>query len=145
MKKEVGIGRHLGAPAIAVPQKMHVYDSRLTERVARLDAEFAALPDDEKLLRITELVAWTHGEIVRIHPFVNGNGRLARFASNCLLTRYGIEYEIPIKPRPGGDYAFAAETSMSNLDLTMQIYLADEIVKFEDERAHRLSNTPNNP
>lgn len=129
MNKEVRVGRHRGAPAIVVPQKMHVYDSTLKDRVARIDKDWSVLPDDEQLLRVTDLVAWTHGEIIRIHPFVNGNGRLARFAANILLARYGITYQIAVKPRPGGEYANSADASMMGTDIKMQIYLANEIVQ----------------
>ena len=39
----------------------------------------------EKELNPIELVAWTHAEFVRIHPFVDGNGRTSRLIMNYQL------------------------------------------------------------
>lgn len=37
-----------------------------------------------------ELAAWTHAEFVRIHPFVDGNGRTARMLMNYQLMLAGF-------------------------------------------------------
>ncbi|MEK6895459.1 MAG: Fic family protein [Nanoarchaeota archaeon] len=39
---------------------------------------------------------WTHFHIVRIHPFIDGNGRTARTAQNIILDHYG--FPLPIIP-----------------------------------------------
>lgn len=36
------------------------------------------------------LAVWLHVEIIRIHPFEDGNGRTARLAMNWLLVRLGL-------------------------------------------------------
>lgn len=45
---------------------------------------FADLPHKNDLNPI-ELAAWTHAEFVRIHPFIDGNGRTARLIMNYQL------------------------------------------------------------
>jgi Fic family protein len=37
-----------------------------------------------------ELSAWTHAEFVRIHPFIDGNGRTSRLLMNYQLMRQGF-------------------------------------------------------
>lgn len=37
-----------------------------------------------------ELAAWTHAEFVRIHPFIDGNGRTSRLLMNYQLLSYGF-------------------------------------------------------
>jgi Fic family protein len=37
-----------------------------------------------------ELAAWTHAEFVRIHPFVDGNGRTSRLLMNYHLLSQGF-------------------------------------------------------
>ena len=37
-----------------------------------------------------ELAAWTHAEFVKIHPFVDGNGRTSRLIMNYQLMRNGF-------------------------------------------------------
>lgn len=41
----------------------------------------------EKVIHVT---AWLHHSITFIHPFMDGNGRTARLASNLILERYGL-------------------------------------------------------
>ncbi len=43
----------------------------------------------EKELNPVELAAWTHAEFVRIHPFVDGNGRTSRLVMNYQLLQSG--------------------------------------------------------
>ena len=43
----------------------------------------------EKELNPIELAAWTHAEFVRIHPFVDGNGRTSRLIMNYQLLLNG--------------------------------------------------------
>lgn len=63
---------------------------------------------------VMKLCAWVHGEWVRIHPFVNGNGRTARIWANWIALRYGLPAFVRLRPRPFGDrYASAAERSMA--------------------------------
>lgn len=51
---------------------------------------------------VTKAAAYAHCECVRIHPFVNRNGRIARLCLNYFAARYGY-LPIPIE-RPKADY-----------------------------------------
>lgn len=44
----------------------------------------------KKNLNPIELAAWTHAEFVRIHPFIDGNGRTGRLIMNYQLMRQGF-------------------------------------------------------
>jgi hypothetical protein len=62
---------------------------------------------------VVTLCAVAHGEWVRIHPFVNGNGRTARLIANAIALRYELPAFVTLKPRPTGVlYARAAKSSM---------------------------------
>lgn len=41
-------------------------------------------------LNSIELAAWTHAEFVKIHPFVDGNGRTSRLIMNYQLMKHGF-------------------------------------------------------
>lgn len=45
---------------------------------------------EKKFANEIELAAWTHAEFVRIHPFVDGNGRTARLIMNYQLMKKGF-------------------------------------------------------
>ena len=43
----------------------------------------------EKEMNPIELAAWTHAEFVRIHPYIDGNGRTSRLIMNYQLLIHG--------------------------------------------------------
>lgn len=45
---------------------------------------------EKKFANEIELAAWTHAEFVKIHPFVDGNGRTARLIMNYQLMKKGF-------------------------------------------------------
>ena len=64
---------------------------------------FHWLSTQEKLLHPVEFAAKAHKEFVFIHPFVDGNGRVARLLMNLCLLRQGYTMAI-IPPVLRGDY-----------------------------------------
>ena len=46
---------------------------------------YADLEWKKKVLNPIEYAAWTHAEFVRIHPFIDGNGRTSRLLMNYQL------------------------------------------------------------
>lgn len=94
-----------GVPAARVQSELASFEASLSTATARLDA---VIPPQQKptdgaqLLAVVELSAIVHGEWVRIHPYANGNGRVARLWANWIATRYGLPPFVRIKPRPDG-------------------------------------------
>ena len=72
----------------------------------------------EKELNPIELAAWTHAEFVRIHPFVDGNGRTGRLIMNYQLLLKG--YNALEQYAVNGDLTvfadFVAELEETQLD-----------------------------
>jgi Fic family protein len=55
-------------------------------------ASFAENPDDPGYDRAALHVAvWAHAEVIRIHPFLDGNGRSSRLLMNAILVGLGVE------------------------------------------------------
>jgi fido (protein-threonine AMPylation protein) len=111
---EVQIGPRRGMASDAVASTLSSFESTLQTAVARLDAllPVESAPDADKMAAIIDLCAWTHSEWVRIHPFLNGNGRTARLWANSIAMRYGLPPFVTLRPRPGGGYEAAAESAM---------------------------------
>lgn len=111
---EVRIGRHHGIAPANVARALSEYERRLQRAVERLDE---LIPPDanlsgDQLVAVIELCAWAHAEWVRIHPFANGNGRVARLWVNCIAMRFGLPPFATLRPRPGGRYESAGEAAM---------------------------------
>lgn len=52
--------------------------------------EFFSKINSKTDLNLIELAAWTHAEFVKIHPFVDGNGRTSRLIMNYQLMLNGL-------------------------------------------------------
>jgi hypothetical protein len=62
---------------------------------------------------VLECAAWLHCDWVRIHPFVNGNGRTARMWVLWLCGRYGLPQLLELRPRPDMGYNSAAQLGVT--------------------------------
>lgn len=99
-----------------------------------------------------ELASWAHNEFVSIHPFANGNGRVARFIMNyilqendllpliikkseasvyygCIKMYQGSEnyYNMPRNLNPFVDFIYDKEKSMVN-DLQRKMMILDNSI-----------------
>lgn len=73
-----------------------------------------------------ELAAWTHAEFVRIHPFIDGNGRTARLLMNYQLLSKGF-LPVSIAKEARLDYYNALERYAVSGDLQPFAELAAEL------------------
>lgn len=109
------VGGHHGAKSTQVAGELKSFEARLQRAVNMLDEliEPSRHPDFDEVDAVIELCAWAHSEWVRIHPFVNGNGRTARLWVNAIAMRYGLPAFVRVRPRPEGNYAKIAEAAMT--------------------------------
>ena len=112
---EVAVGTALGTPSADVPAALAAFEAGLKAVVARMDGVIAAGAQPSSatdLYAVLEIAAIAHGEWVRIHPFANGNGRIARLWANWVAVRYGLPFFLALKPRPA-DLVYAAAAAAS--------------------------------
>lgn len=113
---EVAVGTAMGAPSSEVPDALTALEAGLQAIIARMDRAIAVGDrpgTSADLVAVLEVAAIAHGEWVRIHPFANGNGRIARLWANWVSVRYGLPFFLTLKPRPANVlYASAAAASM---------------------------------
>lgn len=84
----------------------------------------------KKALNPIEYAAWTHAEFVRIHPFIDGNGRTSRLIMNYQLM--GAEFlPVSIAKENRLDYYNALEEYAVNKNL---VPFTEWIAKLEDEQ-----------
>jgi len=69
---------------------------------------FKKMPKARRGMRSVSFAAWLHLELVTIHPFVDGNGRVARLAMNLALLQDGYPVTI-IPPLRRTDYLLALQ------------------------------------
>lgn len=84
----------------------------------------------EKELNPIELAAWTHAEFVRIHPYIDGNGRTSRLIMNYQLLSYGY-LPISVAKENRLDYYNALEQYAVNGDLKP---FSDFVAELEEQQ-----------
>lgn len=85
---------------------------------------------ERKFENVIELAAWTHSEFVRIHPFVDGNGRTSRLIMNYQLMANGF-LPVSIKKETRLEYFNALEAYAVEKDLSQ---FADMFAVLEEEQ-----------
>ena len=97
------------------------------EQIPKLMDEFLAwYRQHEFLLHPLELAALVHQKFVFIHPFVDGNGRVARLLMNLVLLRFGYPITI-IPPILRLEYITALEKAHRSTNEFIQFVIAREI------------------
>ncbi|NOY73144.1 MAG: hypothetical protein GXP14_12375 [Gammaproteobacteria bacterium] len=133
----VRIGEHQGVSPAEVLTELSHFEQRLRRVLERLDELIPAgqLPGANTLKAVLDVCGWVHAEWVRIHPFANGNGRIARLWANYVAMRYGLPPFVQLRPRPDGiAYANAGtQAMMGNWEPTAQLF-NKMLASFHDDR-----------
>lgn len=95
------------------------------EMYVQIKAFYEALKEKHNLNPI-ELAAWTHAEFVRIHPFIDGNGRTSRLLMNYQLMSHGF-LPVSVDKEKRLDYYNALEQYAVNGDLKPFIIFIAEL------------------
>jgi len=84
-------------------------------KIPRLMADFLEwFHQNEYSMSIPELVAETHYKLVMIHPFIDGNGRVARLFMNLVLMKHGFPPAIILKVDRKKYYRVLNEANVGN-------------------------------
>jgi len=79
---------HYRTSNVMITGAVHIPPSAI--KIKKLMGEFFEwYYKNKKKLSVAELAAWAHYKIVRIHPFIDGNGRTARLLMNLILIQNG--------------------------------------------------------
>ncbi len=110
---EVNVAGVYGAPFAEVETLMKGFSDELTKSTMSTD-EFLATerPQIVRVQAAAQLAAFAGGSIIKIHPFVNGNGRIARLAMNFFLHRYLNRVPFFIDRPTNPDYSNASRYAM---------------------------------
>jgi hypothetical protein len=95
----------VGHPPDRIADDMAVLANDLMQTIGEGDIVWAAnnlvLAHAEKLYRVTQLGVAVFVYFLQIHPFINGNGHMARFLLIAFLSWYGVFLsKWPLHPRP---------------------------------------------
>ncbi len=129
----IRVGAHEGTHPTVVSRDLEQFEVHLGELVTFLDEQLPSgkALDSATVEMVLQLMGWTHNEWVRIHPFANGNGRIARIWANWGAMRYGLPPFVRLRPRPAGDaYANAASAAITGDQASMVTVFRQMLLEF---------------
>ena len=101
-----------GVSFSVVPLSMRRLLGELEKTFKTLELTWGAMPPRDRALRVVATIAFGVGELIRIHPFVNGNGRVSRILWAAFLHRFGAPPQARVVPRPPHPYGEVMKASM---------------------------------
>src|SRR5580704_13156168 len=114
LRENVNVGGLPGARFEEVPTLMRKFSEELRGQIRDL-SEYLSNPRSpvDRARAVMMLAAYLAGSFVKIHPFLNGNGRISRMLINYVCRRYGYGalFSTP-QTRPVGEYETASAACM---------------------------------
>ena len=105
------------------------------EMYNRLRFFYEDLEKNNKTMESIELAVWTHAEFVKIHPFIDGNGRTSRLIMNYQLMKAGY-LPVIIKVEDRLEYYSALDLYASKGELEP---FKESIKKLEENRLDEIN------
>jgi len=85
------LGPIAGLPFVQVPSAMQDLSDQFQSGCSQLSTYLSTVTEPRARHRsIVKLLALAVGEFIRIHPFINGNGRISRLFANYICQRYEL-------------------------------------------------------
>ncbi len=101
---DVLFGGRLGSAPGVVASEMQVLCAAINTRTQQLDRNADGLTDEALVGAVAAAVARAVAEFIRIHPYVNGNGRTSRVLWRAVAGRLGFPASISVGERPQEPY-----------------------------------------
>lgn len=95
-----------------VPELMHRYITDFKDKLSGCEGQ----PSLKKVASSVDLLAWGHYVFIRIHPFSDGNGRVARLCCDFLCRKFDLRPIIWPRDRKEYINALEAVNKSGNLD-----------------------------
>lgn len=81
---------HLPPPASEVSRLMYQFGIELAEKAKKTEIDYVSSNEVGKINNVVLFAAWASHKISYIHPFADGNGRIARLILNFILGKYNL-------------------------------------------------------
>jgi len=125
-----------GSSPEKVEDDMRKFSEEMGRSIRSTDEYFAKTDHQVKRLKaVIQLAAFVGGSIIKIHPFINGNGRIARMAMNFILHRYYGKTPFFVDRPSHPDYSSASAVAMREGNYTPLYQYLLELFALSQQKA----------
>ena len=104
-----------GLPGVVpahVPKLMERITKIYKEEIRKLELDWDTLTESQRIGHLAMALATFVGQFIKIHPFINGNGRVSRLVWRWGVLRYEVPPQVGIIPRPDPPYSSLMDSAM---------------------------------
>lgn len=116
-----------GCPYHNAPDAFSGMIDESRRRIALSEVWWDAMTPRERVLRLSQVLAYLIGEFIRTHPFLNGNGRTSRVLWAWGLRRFGVPPQCRIAPRPASPYGEVMAKAMNGDDISLALLILQHL------------------
>jgi fido (protein-threonine AMPylation protein) len=123
LRVNVAVGGIAGTPYEFTPAAMQRLFGDVQSSLHDLETDWARLTPRDRAISVAIATGDLVGSFIRIHPFINGNGRISRLLWMWALFRFGVPAQFVIFPRPAPPYAHLMAEAMKGNYLPLQFHV----------------------
>jgi fido (protein-threonine AMPylation protein) len=127
---DVAVGRVPGCPFRHVIRYMVALTESLRVELAAAELAWPRLTPAQRAASVTAITTAIVGAFIRIHPFVNGNGRISRLIWSWGLRRFSVPAQCRIHPRPRQPYSAIMAECMAGNDGPLGIAIGQHLAAY---------------
>ncbi len=125
--QNVKVGNVLGEDYRRVVMAMRELQELARKRVANYELKWPTMTKQERALELSLVMAWMIGSFIRIHPFINGNGRISRLIWAWALLRLNVPVQCRVMPRPDPPYPNIMSACMHGDDSHLTLFILQHL------------------
>lgn len=127
---DVEVGGNPGAHYRYVASLITVHEQRMHQALTELELGWASRAAQQNVEYLATVIADVVGSFIKIHPFVNGNGRVSRMLWSVLLARRGLPHVYAVIDHPDEpSYDFAMAQAMKGDNSALFLVVCRELSK----------------
>lgn len=123
----VRVGDIRGCPPSLVRAQVDDLFVQIRRQIESLELRWSQLSPRARAMQLSVITANLVGGFVRIHPFINGNGRTSRLLWRWCLARFGVPVQCCTHPRPNPPYGQIMKQAMRGDYRDLALYVLEHL------------------
>lgn len=139
LAQNVAVGPIPGSNFRLVVSDMAQLFAEAQQTLRALETDWPYLSPEDRAVAIALVTGDLVGGFIRIHPFLNGNGRTSRLLWRWVLWRFGVPPQFTVFPRPSPPYGPLMAEAMRGNNLPLQYHVLQHLSAYSPKHPTALA------